>query len=75
MSLFGFLFFLHVEELVILVVEFVLQECQFLRWNNVEAEAILKLPFTLQGDEPLVDKGSYVWVDIQTESLDTNLVD
>ena len=74
-NLLCFLFFLHIQILVVLVVEFILEERQFLRWNYIEAEPILKLPFALQGNEALVDEGSYVRIHIQSEFLDANLVD
>ena len=73
--LLSFLFFLHIQVLVVLVVEFVLKERQFLRRNHIDAETILKLPSALQGDEALVDEGSHVRVDIQCKFLDANLVD
>ena len=74
-NLLCFLFFLHIQILVVLVVEFILEERQFLGWNYIEAETILKLPFALQGDEALVDEGSYVRIHIQSEFLDADLVD
>ncbi len=37
LRLFRFLLFLHVQELVVLVVEFVLQESKFLRGNHLDA--------------------------------------
>ena len=69
------LLFLHIQILVILVIEFILEERQLLRRNYIEAESILKLPSALQGNEALVDEGSYIRIHIQSELLDANLVD
>ena len=74
-SLLRLLFFLHVEELVILVVEFVLKESQFLRRNDFDSESILELPLQAKGNETLVDECGNIRIDIQRELLDANLVD
>ena len=41
----------------------------------MHAKSIFELPFTLEGDESLVDIGCHVWVNVQVEVLDANLVD
>ena len=65
----------HVDELSIGVVELVLQECEFLRWDNTYAEPVFQLPPPLLREEAFVDVGGNVGVDVQVEFLDANLVD
>lgn len=72
--LFSFYFFLHVNKLLLAVVEFVLQECEFLRRNDVYSQSVLYLPLALEGNKSLVDVSGYVWMDVQIECFYSNLV-
>lgn len=73
--LLGLDFLFHVDKLLLAVVEFILQESHFLRGNDVYTESVFHLPLPFQGHDALVDIGSYVWVHMKIEFLDTNLVD
>ena len=68
-------FFLHVDELVLLIVELVLQECQFLTGNDAHAEPVLHLPAALEGEDSLIDEGCHVGVYVEGEAADADLVD
>ena len=69
------IFLLHVDELVLLIVELVLQECQFLTGNDSHAKPVLHLPAALEGDDSLIDEGSDVGMYMQVELANTYLVD
>ena len=38
------------------IIEHILQECEFLTWNNLNTESIFHLPLPFQGNESLIDK-------------------
>ena len=65
----------HVDELALHVVEFILQESQFLRGDNVYSKAVFHLPAPLQRDDSLIDEGSDVGMYMQVELANTYLVD
>ena len=69
------MFFLHVDELAIRVVELILQEGQLLTGNDAYAQAVLHLPSALQRPDSLVDEGCHIGMDVQRETLDAYLVD
>lgn len=71
----SFYLLLHVDELALLVVELILQEGKLLGGDDAEAHAILQLPLALEREQPLVDVGGYVGMDVQIEFADANLVD
>ena len=73
--LFCFYLFLHVYEMFLAVIKFVLQESHFLRRNNMHTSPVFQLPFSFQAYEALVDIGGYVRVYVQVEFLNANLVD
>ena len=75
LSLFSFYFFLHVNKLLLAVVEFVLQECEFLRRNDVYSQSVLYLPLALEGDKSLVYVSGYVWMDVQIECFYSWFID
>ena len=68
-------FFLHVDELALLVIELILQESQLLAGHYAHTQSILHLPPPLQGNEPLIDEGSHVGMHVQGETAYANLVD
>ena len=69
------MFFLHVDELAIRVVELILQEGQLLTGNDADAQPVLHLPAALQRPDSLVDEGCHIGMDVQRETLDAYLVD
>ena len=68
-------FFFHVDELLVGIVEFVLQESELLRGDNSHTRAVLHLPAALQGNKALIDVCRYIRMHVQVEFLDSNLVD
>lgn len=62
--LFDFEFFLHVDFLSVRVIEHILQECEFLTWNDLDTESVLHLPLSFQGDESLIDVSGHVRMDV-----------
>ena len=68
-------FLLHVNELVLAIVEFILQESQFLRGDNADSQSILHLPLALQAHQALVDIGSHVGMDMEIKALYAYLID
>ena len=69
------IFLLHVDELVLLIVELVLQECQFLTGNDSHAKPVLHLPAAFEGDDSLIDEGGHVGVYVEGEAADADFVD
>ena len=65
----------HVDELLFRIVKFVLQESHLLTWNDSDAQAVFHLPTTLQREDPLIDEGSDIGVDVEREALNANLID
>ena len=70
---FDFLF--HVYLFPLGISEFILKEGETLIGDNLDAEAVLHLPFALHGYEALVYKGGYVRVDVQGKFLYLQFVD
>ena len=64
----------HVDELVLVVIELVLQERELLRRYDMNAEAVLQLPSALEAHHTLVDVGGHVGMDVEIKLLDANLV-
>ena len=73
--LFSFYLLFHVDELLFGIVEFVLQERQFLRGDYMYSKAVLHLPAALHRDHALVDVSSHVGMYVQVELADAYLVD
>lgn len=65
----------HVDELLLVIIELVLQEAHLLRGNHMYTQSVTHLPLTFHTDETLIDVGSHIRVDVQVESFDANLVD
>ena len=60
-----FVFFLHVNELSVGVVELVLQERHLLAWYDPDAQSVFQLPTALQGNDALIDIGSDIGMDVE----------
>lgn len=73
--LFVFHLLAHVDELLLVIIELVLQEAHLLRGNHMYTQSVVHLPLTLHTDEALIDVGSHIRVDVQVESFDANLID
>ena len=67
--------FFHINELLLGIVEFVLQECEFLRRNDVHTSSVFQLPPPFLRDKALIDVGGNVGMDVQIEFLDADLID
>ena len=74
---FSFCFHLlrQVDLVSLFVLEYILKETQLLAWDDAETETILQLPSAEHGDEPLVDVGGYVRVNVQLETFCVECVD
>ena len=75
LSVVGLMFFLHVDKLLILVVEFILKESQLLRGYDAYTHAVFHLPLALERPEALIDVCGYIGVHMKEDSADANLVD
>lgn len=62
---FDFDFFLHVYFFAMLVVEDILQKCEFLVRNDLDAQSVFHLPLAFQRHNALVDIGSDVGMDVE----------
>ena len=66
---------LHVYKLAFAIVELILKHSEFLRWDNADAKSVFHLPFTLDGDKSLCDVSLNIWMNVESELIDTHLVD
>ena len=67
--------FLHINKLALAVVEYILEESQFLRRDDTNAQTILHLPLTLERPKALIDVGGNVRMYVQTEFANADFVD
>ena len=74
-SLFYLNLLLHINELLVRVIELILQESEFLRGDYLQSESILHLPPAFKGYKALIDIGRNVWMDVQIKFLNANLID
>ena len=71
---FRFDFLFHVNEIAFLVIKFILEESQFLRGDDIQPQPVLHLPLAFYGNQSLVYVSGYVWMYVQVELLDADLV-
>ena len=62
--LLDFDFFLHIDFLSMCIIEHILQESEFLTWNDLDTEPVFHLPLSLEGNESLIDEGGDIRMDV-----------
>ena len=62
--LFDLDFLLHIDFLSMCIVEHILQESEFLTWNDLDTESVFHLPLPSEGNESLIDEGGDIRMDV-----------